>query len=58
MQVRMPDRSQNSFYHEFYDNYTCILAVNETKGKDGKAIAAARRLIGELKNKPLNNLRC
>lgn len=56
MQVRMPDRSQNSFYHEFYDNYTCILAVNETKGKDGKAIAAARRLIGELKNKPLNNL--
>ena len=56
MQVRMPDRSQNSFYHEFYDNYACILAVNETKGKDGKAIAAARRLIGELKNKPLNNL--
>lgn len=56
MQIHMPDRSQSSFYHEFYDNYACILAVNETKGKDGEAIAAARQLIGELKNKPLNNL--
>lgn len=56
MQVRMPDHSQNSFYHEFYDNYTCILAVSKTKGQDGRTIASARRLIGELKDKPLNNL--
>ena len=52
MQVCMSDHSQNSFYHEFYDNYTCILA----KGQDGRTIASARRLIGELKDKPLNNL--
>lgn len=56
MQVRMSDHSQNSFYHEFYDNYTCILAVSKTKGQDGRTITSARRLIGELKDKPLNNL--
>ena len=56
MQVRMPDRSQNSFYHEFYDNYTCILAVSETKGQGGMAIASALQLIGQLKDRPLNNL--
>ena len=56
MQVRIPDRSQNSFYHEFYDNYACILAVGETKGKDLQAVIRARELIGQLKDKPLNNL--
>lgn len=56
MQVRMPDRSQNSFYHEFYDNYACILAVGETKGGNIQAVTCARELIGQLKDKPLNNL--
>lgn len=56
LQVRMPDRSQNSFYHEFYDNYACILAVGETKGENVQAVIRARELIGQLKDKPLNNL--
>ena len=54
--VVLPDPTQNSFYHEFYDNYKSILAVHNMEGKEADVIAGVRQLVISLKSKPLNNL--
>ena len=56
MSRRLPDPTQNSFYHEFYDNYKSILAVHNMEGKEADVIAGVRQLVISLKSKPLNNL--
>ena len=54
--VVLLDSTQNSFYHEFYDNYKSILAVHNMEGKEADVIAGVRQLVISLKSKPLNNL--
>lgn len=56
MSCRLPDPTQNSFYHEFYNNYKSILAVHDMDGKEADVIAEVRQLVISLKSKPLNNL--
>lgn len=56
LEARMPDRGQDSYYHDFYDNYRSILAIRTSVGKAPETIASARSRIAALKSQPLNNL--
>lgn len=54
--ARMPPRSQDSYYHAFYDNYRCVLSVRASGPADKAAVTEARRWLDRLRGAPLNNL--
>lgn len=56
LETRLPDRSQHSFYHRFYDNYRCVLAIGTAPKGDHSYLAAARKMTGELAGQPLDDL--
>lgn len=45
--TRLPDRSQPTFYHRFYDNYCCILSIG-TAAKATRLPPACPQMIDEL----------
>ena len=54
--TRLPDRSQVSFYHRFYDHYRTVLAIGTAPEGDRRYLAAARQAIDTLAARPLDNL--
>lgn len=56
MATRLPDRSQHSFYHRFYDNYRCILSIGTAGANDRNYLPAVRTMMADLKKQPLDNL--
>lgn len=56
LKARIPDPEQDSYYHDFYENYRCILAVRTSADNDPAPIAEARRRIAALKDERPSNL--
>ena len=54
--TRLPDRSQVSFYHRYYDHYRTVLAIGTEPEGDRRYLAAPRPAIDTLAARPLDNL--
>lgn len=54
--TRLPDRSQPTFYHRFYDNYCCIVSIGTAAKGDSGYLPRARKMIDELAGQSLDNL--
>lgn len=55
IETRMPDRSQHSFYHRFYDNFSTVLAIGIAPRGDRSYHAAVLREIEALATRPADN---
>lgn len=56
METRLPDRSQQSFYHRFYDNYRDILAIGTARKESPAYRPVALRMLDRLAGQSLDNL--
>lgn len=56
IEARLPDRSQLSFYHRFYDNYRTVLAIGTAPPGDRSYRTAVVGALDDLAAHPLDNL--
>ena len=56
IETRLPDRSQHSFYHRFYDNYRTVLAIGTAPLGDRSYRTSAIEALDGLVARPLDNL--